>query len=128
MAKTTSDKNRLIVYDKFKGRCAYCGDNIEYSSMHLDHIKPRFRGSTDKELYEMGITRGTNKVDNLNPSCSSCNISKSTFTIEDWRIDLNEKPKRLRKTQSSFRLMEKFGKIKEIKTPIVFYFEKPINF
>lgn len=35
-----SKKQRLEVYNKFGGRCAYCGHKIEYKDMQIDHIKP----------------------------------------------------------------------------------------
>ena len=124
MAKITSDKNRVLVHSKFKGRCAYCGDKIECSKMHLDHIKPRHRGFTDEELHGYGIERGSNNIDNLNPSCAVCNISKSTFTIEVWRRELILKVDRLRKNVSNFRIAEKYNLVKVNNTEIIFYFEK----
>ena len=41
----TKDK-RLKVYNKFDGRCAYCGQKIEYKDMQVDHIfaKDRDKG------------------------------------------------------------------------------------
>ena len=112
MAKLISDKKRLIVFKKYKGKCAYCGCRLTKDNWHVDHITPLYRKSSNKELLQYGIVKGTNDIDNLNPSCPTCNISKSTFTVDNWRKELQLKVGRLRKTTSTFRLMEKYKCIK----------------
>lgn len=47
--------------------CVYCGDE----STCVDHIVPVSRG-------------GTRDLDNLAPSCSSCNSDKLDFTPAEW--------------------------------------------
>ncbi len=32
---------RFQVYNKYGGRCAYCGKKIEYKDMQVDHIDPQ---------------------------------------------------------------------------------------
>jgi len=113
---------RQIVHEKFNGKCAYCGCDVLFKDMHLDHIKPKYRGSTDQDLKKYGIDKGTNDLENLNPSCASCNSSKSTFTIENWRKELEMKHQRLMRDNSSFRILSRFGMIK-VKKNITFYFE-----
>lgn len=49
-------KIRQIVYDKHRGHCAYCGREIAYKDMQVDHIYPQYRGGKDD-------------LDNLNPAC-----------------------------------------------------------
>ena len=38
---------RKMVYDKTLGKCAYCGCEITYKSMQIDHIVPRSHGGKD---------------------------------------------------------------------------------
>ena len=49
--------------------CLYCG----LQASHVDHIFPLSRG-------------GSHTIGNLAPSCSQCNLSKSTKTIMEWRV------------------------------------------
>lgn len=67
-----SFKKRFLVYSKTNGYCAYCGVKLS-EGWHMDHIKPKFRG-------------GDNSVENLFPSCGSCNSSKRNRTIEEFRV------------------------------------------
>ena len=92
--------------------------------MHVDHITPLYRGYSNKDLEHYGVVKGTNKIENLNPSCPICNISKSTFTVDKWRVELSLKIDRLRRDVSNFRLAEKHGLIRLTNKPIKFYFEK----
>lgn len=124
MAKEFSLEKRKQVYNKFKGRCAYCGNKVEYSKFQVDHITPKYRGSTNSELSKYGISKGSNDIDNLNPSCKSCNSSKSTFTIDKWRKEIYLKIDRIRRDSSTFRLLERFGFIRVKKIDLLFYFEK----
>lgn len=124
MSNSISKQTRILVFNKFDKKCAYCGYDLEYRKMHVDHIIPIFRGYTDLDLQRYTRhTRGTNHIENLNPSCSSCNISKSTFSIENWRKELIKKIERLRKESSNFRLLEKFDCIEVKNEKITFYFE-----
>jgi len=34
-------KQRIKVYEKYNGHCAYCGKKIEYKDMQVDHIDPQ---------------------------------------------------------------------------------------
>lgn len=36
-----SKKTRLAVYEKYDGHCAYCGREIRYEDMQVDHFKPQ---------------------------------------------------------------------------------------
>lgn len=124
MSKITA-KKRLSVYDKFKGKCAYCGCNILLSKFHIDHIEPKHRGYSQHQLNSWGskIIKGTDHIDNLNPACISCNLSKSTFSIEDWRKEIELKKDRIKKDSTNFNILLRFGLIKEITIPVIFHFE-----
>jgi 5-methylcytosine-specific restriction endonuclease McrA len=126
MAKEISKNKRLLVHKKFNGHCAYCGISIKYSEMQVDHITPKYRGSTNEEVNSYGLTKGTNQIDNLNPSCISCNSSKSTFTLDKWKKELELKHSRLLRDNSSYRILHRFGVI-TVSNHIEFYFEKHSN-
>ena len=123
MAKDISDKKRQIVYEKYKKRCAYCGVKLTYDKLQVDHITPKHRGSYNSDLAKYGIVKGTNDLYNLNPSCGSCNSSKSTFTLDKWKEQLGLKHERLLRDNSSYRILNRFGAIK-YKNNIKFHFEK----
>ena len=95
-----SKKQREQIYNKYNGRCAYCGQEIEYKNMQVDHIKAKYIG-------------GKNEKTNYVPSCRACNFYKSTLDIEDFRIRIETIPQRLNRI-FIFRLAVKYGLI-EIK-------------
>lgn len=64
--------DRQKVYEKYGGRCAYCGKEITIKEMEVDHLHPRRIG-------------GTNDKDNLMPSCHTCNHYKRANTLEHFR-------------------------------------------
>lgn len=111
-------EKRFRVFDKFGGKCAYCGCVIDIKKFHVDHIKPMMRG--------MGINadRGTDTEDNMNPSCHSCNIDKGTLSLEDWRNKIVGKLEILNDYQPNYRICLRFGLIVEHYIGVVFYFEK----
>jgi 5-methylcytosine-specific restriction endonuclease McrA len=116
MTKAISKERRLVVFNKYKSKCAYCGIKIEYSKFHIDHIEPRQRGLHPS-------LRGSNKLYNLNPSCISCNISKSTFSIEKWRKELDLKYDRMLRDSTNFGILHRMKLISRRRS-VVFYFEK----
>lgn len=75
MSKGISGIKRVKVYAKTNGHCAYCGDNLHEEEFAIDHVHPKSKG-------------GTNHIDNLMPSCHSCNTSKGTKSIEHYRMYL----------------------------------------
>lgn len=74
--KQIAQKIRKQVYQKYNGHCAYCGCELEYKDMQVDHVKSVF------------YYNGTNDIDNLLPSCRMCNFYKSTFTVDEFRKNL----------------------------------------
>ncbi len=112
-----------LVYAKCNGHCAYCGREIAYKDMQVDHVVPLLRNFPDW-LIKMGVwTRGTDDIDNLLPSCRMCNFRKGTFDLEDFRKQVKEQADTLCKTFQG-RMSLAYGLIERIDKPIVFYFEK----
>ena len=102
---------RQKVYDKYNGHCAYCGCEIDYKDMQVDHIESVY------------WYNGADELENYNPACRMCNFYKSTMKIEDFREQLGHLLERLEKI-FIFRLAKKYGLIQQTKKPIEFYFEK----
>ncbi len=109
--KAIPKKVRDDVHLKYGGRCAYCGEDIERKGMHVDHIKAVHIGGTDD-------------VNNLNPSCARCNNFKHSWTLEEFRHELSKQVDRARESSVNFRNAERYGLIKVVDIPIVFYFER----
>lgn len=126
-----NQKDRLAIKNKYNGRCAYCGVVLG-KRFHIDHIFPQskshyLQSPTMKELFNLDKLNISNVDDiaNLNPSCGRCNRWKQTYSIEEFRKEIEAQAKRLRKYQAGFRLAEDFGIIQEINTAVIFYFEYP---
>lgn len=122
---------RNKVYNKFNGHCAYCGIEITMSNMQVDHIIPKFLYSAKHDCLVVhgrkveGIK--TNELQNLNPTCRICNNWKHTWTVEEFRHEIELQITRLRNYSASFRLAEKYDLLSINKNPIIFYFEKQVN-
>jgi 5-methylcytosine-specific restriction endonuclease McrA len=131
MSKQISDRARLLVYQKYDKHCAYCGIELEYKAMQIDHIIPRNTWiTTIKNRYKIPNfllhlnINDINHYDNLNPSCRRCNKWKCTFDLETFRLEISLQTKRLKENSSGYKLALDFNTIKEINQPIKFYFEK----
>jgi hypothetical protein len=127
-------KDREIIFNKYNGHCAYCGEIINFKDMQIDHIIPKHNFNmhiSNKYKIPENLNHLTladiNHIDNLNPTCRICNKWKSTYHIELFRSELSEQVKRLNKYSSNYRMAKKYGLIKEEIKPIVFYFEKQNN-
>lgn len=83
--KSISKATRLKVYEKYNGRCAYCGCKLELKDMQVDHIQSVY-------WYD-----GANDIENYNPACRMCNFYKSTRTVEDFKKALGKLLSRLEK-------------------------------
>lgn len=119
--KAIPKRVRLEVYEKCNHRCAYCGCELEYKDMQVDHIKSIYSNMdykqtmTEQEMYS---------IENLLPACRQCNFYKSVFTLEVFRERLQTNMiKNLRKN-FGYRLAVKYGLVEEKMKPITFYFER----
>lgn len=78
-----SKSKREAVYRKYDGHCAYCGHEIAYKDMQVDHFQP---------LRAWGIEdAGTDDLDNLMPACRMCNHANGwEYGLQVDRIDNNK--------------------------------------
>ena len=116
--------NRDKVYEKCNGHCGYCGCEITLKQMQVDHIVPIFRGWTDEEIERSKLTRGTDDLDNLLPTCARCNKWKSTHSVNQFRKEIELQLERLRRDSPGYRISLDYGLIEEKIKKVVFYFER----
>lgn len=115
--------NRETVWLKCDKRCGYCGREITIKQMQIDHIVPVFRGWKDEEIERYDLKRGSGELDNLLPSCARCNKWKGTFTIEQFRKEIELQLDRLKRDSPGYRLSLDYGLVEENPKNVVFYFE-----
>jgi hypothetical protein len=93
--------DRQAVYDKYQGHCAYCGKEIEFKEMQIDHIAPIHwtkTGKVNERLKPiMAMDKGINNEKNLNPSCKRCNHYKRGLSLEVYRTQLKTLHERIEK-------------------------------
>ena len=120
-----SKTQREQIWNKYNKHCAYCGCELNYKDMQVDHIKPAFHNwsEKDKEKLLPKDYAGDDSIENLNPSCRACNFRKGSNNIEGFREELQHG---LLCCQRNFtyRMMIKYGLVEEHPQEIKFYFEK----
>ena len=102
--------NRQEIYQKYNGHCAYCGREIAFRDMQVDHLIPKANGGTDD-------------MDNLMPSCRSCNHYKRAETLESFRRMIETIPVKLGKREYIFKVGMTYGFWNDKKRKVKFYFE-----
>ena len=113
-----SKKTRQKVYEKYNGRCAYCGQKIEYKDMHVDHLIPIRQAEEGKVDW-----REVENENNYMPACRMCNHYKRANPLELFRKYIQEIPKKLRKNYI-YKVGVAYGNVIENEKPIEFYFER----
>lgn len=119
---------REIVFNKYGGKCAYCGTNL-VKGWHVDHLEAIER----KSVYDRGkgrfIPDGTCRrpenetMSNYMPSCASCNINKHSMPLESFRDLITGFIKSLNRDSTQYKIAKRYGLVQEDIKPIVFYFE-----
>ena len=109
-----SKKTREAVYQKYGGRCAYCGRKIAYKDMQVDHFHPLRAWGAEKS--------GTDDISNLMPACRMCNHYKRANSLETFRRYIAEIPRKLRENYI-YKIGVVYGNVVEAEKPIEFCFE-----
>lgn len=110
-------KTRESIRNKYDNKCAYCGCELT-KGWHVDHFLPIVRnsdGTCEKPENEI--------LENYNPSCASCNIQKSSLTLEEFRERINQFVQSLNLYSNQYKIAKKYGLISETNSIVVFYFE-----
>lgn len=120
---------RRMVYDKYGGRCAYCGKEIEYKDMQVDHAEPVERISVyskekGKFVYTGKMHHPENDTfENYMPACRSCNHYKHSTNIEGLREMLSGLHERIAKVYTN-KVAINYGIITLKPFDGFFYYEK----
>lgn len=113
-----SKDEREVLKNKYGGKCAYCGDPL-VRGWHADHIEPIVRNWTNGTCEK---PENENK-ENYNPACASCNIQKSSLTLEQFREKIQQFVQSLNLYSNQYKIAKKYGLIKEEDVKVRFYFE-----
>lgn len=109
--------DRLKIYNKFGGHCAYCGEVIAVNKFQVDHLIPQnFRN-------HIHLVEVIESEDNLMPSCCKCNNHKTAMSLETWRREIERHSDMLLKN-TQFQRALRYGQVCITKKPVVFYFEQ----
>lgn len=120
---------RETIFNKYDGKCAYCGCSIKINRnapgdqqvMQVDHLKPIMRNwdhLTEDEIQER------EHIDNLVPSCHTCNNFKSMDDLERFRAHLQDQIRVELENCNVFKRLVKYGLVEIVDKPIIFHFEK----
>ena len=109
-----SRDERIAVYRKTSGHCAYCGCELKFADMQVDHVVP-INGWSEQ---------GSDTLDNMLPACHSCNHYKSRSTLEGFRKMVESMPYTLMRDNVTFRNAVRFGLVIPVPHSVSFYFER----
>lgn len=111
--------DRAGVFNKFGGKCSYCGCDLE-KGWNLDHKIPQWYCEAKTPIAKFNEVHC---FENYMPACRSCNLFKSGNPIEAFRKEIGMQIERLRRDKPTFRIAERYGLIECKPKPVVFYFE-----
>lgn len=111
--KSIPKRVREQVYEKYNGHCAYCGCELEYKDMQVDHLVP----------IEGWSEQGDDSFENLMPSCRMCNHYKRAHDLEYWRQMIEEIPKKLMRDSYIYRVGLRYNLVVPNEHEVKFYFE-----
>ena len=128
-----AQKNRELIFNKYNGRCAYCGCELQ-KGWHVDELLPvrrnfKWNAAKTKYVYD-GTCEHPERlhIDNQMPSCPSCNINKHSMSLEDFRNLIKGFIISLNRDSTQYKIAKRYGLVFEITEPeVVFYFEKQPN-
>ncbi len=126
-----SKKLRDFLFNKYNGRCAYCGDILE-KGWHIDEIEPVRRNRIYDRVKKKFVINKDNPmqhperltIENQNPSCPSCNINKHSLSLEEFRLLIKGFMKHLNEKSTQYKIAKRYGLVQENEIDVVFYFEK----
>lgn len=113
------NKKRQAIYDKYSGKCAYCGCDLP-KLWHIDHIEPIVRDWINGDCKNPHLK---DNIENHNPSCAPCNIQKNSYSLEQFRENIKQFINSLNKYSTQYKFAKKYGLVKETEIEVLFYFE-----
>lgn len=122
-----SKQQRETVFAKYGGKCAYCGCELQ-KGWHVDHIEPVVRDMafSGGKLVSLATCEKPHNhtLENFNPSCPSCNILKSSESIEQLRRKIAQFINSLNEYSTQYKFAKRYGLVQETNIEVKFYFEK----
>lgn len=124
-----SKKDREIIYNKYNGKCAYCGCELE-KGWHVDELLPVRRNMKWNKEKNRYVWDGTCEhperlnIDNQMPSCPSCNINKHSLPLESFRDLIAGFINSLNRDSTQYKIAKRYGLVSETIKPVLFYFEE----
>lgn len=131
--------DRQRIFDKYGGRCAYCGCELQ-KGWHVDEVEPVRRSfkyrkdENGKSIWNQGkgVWEKDNvllhperlHIDNQNPACASCNINKHSGSLEEFRSMIVHFITTLNRDSVQYKIAKRYGLIQETGIEVKFYFEK----
>ena len=146
--------DREKVFNKYDGKCAYCGEDLK-KGWHVDEVEPVVRNMKFlREGYYHKLTKKlkmTHEVavgnpnyeykksrwvadgckhperftlSNQNPACASCNINKHSLSLEEFRRLVGGFMKHLNERSTQYKIAKRYGLVEETREEVKFYFEK----
>lgn len=109
--KSLTRAEREQVYQKCKGHCAYCGCDLPFEKMQVDHVVSVAHGGTDD-------------LNNLLPACRSCNHYKHCSSLDSFRRMLEKMPNVLARDNVTYQIAVRYGLVSPKPHSIKFYFEQ----
>ena len=125
----TAKQKRELIFNKYGGRCAYCGCELQ-KGWHIDELLPVRRNmklNKDKTKY---VHDGTYEhpdrlnINNQMPACPSCNINKHSMSLEGFRELIEGFRKHLNEVSTQYKISKRYGLVIEVFWPVEFYFER----
>jgi hypothetical protein len=110
--------DRQKIFEKYGGRCAYCGCELQ-KGWHVDEIEP-VRRNINKPgcIHPERFT-----LENQNPACASCNINKHSDSLEGFRSLIYGFINSLNRDSVQYKVAKRYGLVNETGIEVKFYFE-----
>ncbi len=144
-------KDREALRLKYANRCAYCGNELQ-KTWHADHMNAVHRltknvggvfvtrdtglpcneqdiidgnyTQTPRKIVSAGMHKPENDcIENMMPSCPSCNHYKHSADLETFRMILTNTIRGLNNNSTQYKFARRYGLIIETNKPVAFYFE-----
>lgn len=104
---------RIEIWIKYDKHCAYCGKEILYEEMQVDHLIPIRAKRNDH-------------INNLMPACRRCNHYKRASKLNVFRKKINTLHERINKNYI-IKVALDYGMLEFKEWDKLFYFEKYEN-
>ena len=117
---------RVQLKQKFDGNCSYCGEELgeRWDADHFIPIKRNWTFKGGKQVFTDSLNPENDTLENMMPSCKSCNNDKSSLSIESWREMIQNKVVCLNRDSTTYQKAKRYGLVVETNAEVVFYYEK----